>query len=350
MFSMNYITNALAFEFLGYSVQHYLSAIGLFLGLTIVFLILRGIILRYIGGLAAKTSNELDDTVVDVVRAIPRPFFYYISFYVALGLFTIPQNLTQALFILLVFWAAYHVMKIVQILVSHLGHMYMSKNRNAKGAISLVTFLVQFTLWITALILILSNLGINVTSLITGLGIGGIAVALALQNILGDLFSYLAIHFDQPFSVGDYVVVGDTSGTIKKIGVRTTRIKSLDGEEVVVSNKEITSSQVKNFRRLEKRRISLTLGVTYDTTLSQLKQIPKLVEDVVSKVNNVTFCRCNLRSFGDFSQDLELIYYVEDRAFETYVVAHEQILLGIKEVFDKEGIGFAFPTQVVYKK
>ncbi len=335
-------------DMLGYTLSHYSNALGLFIVLSIGFLFLKYVTVRYIAALANATVTDLDNTFVDIVRAIPRKYVYFLSFFLSLRLFELPAWVSQTLFVVVVFWTTLYLMKILNILIQHMSRKHIDAHNHVKGAVGMITVIIQGVLWTIATVLVLSNLGINVTSLITGLGIGGIAVALALQNILGDLFSYFAIHLDQPFAVGDYVVVGNTTGHITKIGIRTTRIKSLTGNEVVVSNKEITSSQIKNYKRLERRRIQFSLGVTYDTTLAQLKQIPVLVENIISKVDNVTFERCHFRKFGDYAQHMDVVYFVESKEFRAYVDANQEILLGVKEVFGQEGIGFAFPTQTLY--
>jgi small-conductance mechanosensitive channel len=179
---------------------------------------------------------------------------------------------------------------------------------------------------------------VNITSLIAGLGIGGIAIALATQNILTDLFSSLVIYFDQPFSPGDFIEVGDDLGTVQKIGVKTTRIRSLRGEEIVIPNKDIAAARVKNFKRLAERRVEMFLQVPYDTPADKLKAIPGKVKSVVEAVSNTRFERTHMHAIEDGKLKFTVVYFVLKREFNAYMDAHQQVLLGIKEAFDQAGI------------
>lgn len=194
---------------------------------------------------------------------------------------------------------------------------------------------------------VLSNLGLDVSSLLTGIGIGGIAIALAVQNILGDLFSALAILLDQPFIVGDFIVAGEYRGKVEKIGIKTTRIRSLKGEEIVIPNKELTASVIQNFRRMEKRRVAFEVGVEYETPVTKLREIPAIIEGVLSGLENVFFKRASLIKMTDYALVFEVVYELVPKDYALYVKRQQEIILGLLEAFNKHEIKIAYPTRVV---
>jgi len=221
----------------------------------------------------------------------------------------------------------------------------VEKNRTAIHGILVFA---KIILWTAGLLLMLSNLGFEVGTLVASLGISGIAIAFALQNILSDLFSSFAIYLDQPFQIGDYVVVGEDSGTIKKIGLKTTRIQTLKGDELVISNAELTSSRIHNFKKMRRRRVNFTIGVVYETASVKLQKIPDIIQKIIEDVETVDFERCHFQSFGDFSLNFETVFYVKSRDYHVFMDARQMINLGVKEAFEKAKIEMAFPTQTIY--
>ena len=213
-----------------------------------------------------------------------------------------------------------------------------------RNALSLIQFIVRVAVWSIALLLIFENLGFDVTALVAGLGVGGIAVALAAQSVLGDLFSSLAIVLDRPFEVGDFIVFGDQNGTVEKIGIKTTRIRALSGEQIAVSNSDLVATRVHNFKRMVERRIVLVLGVTYDTPPDTLERIPGMVKEIVEKQEQARFDRAHFRSFGDSALEFETVYWVLSPDYTVYMDVQQAINFAILRAFQEEGIGFAFPT------
>jgi small-conductance mechanosensitive channel len=213
-----------------------------------------------------------------------------------------------------------------------------------RNALSLIEFAVRVTVWSVALLLIFENLGFDVTALVAGLGIGGIAVALAAQSVLGDLFSSLAIVLDRPFEVGDFIVFDNQSGTVEKIGIKTTRIRSLTGEQITCANSDLVKSRIHNFKRMHERRIVLVLGVTYDTPPGKLERIPGMVKEIVEAQDQTRFERAHFRSFGDSALEFESVYWVRSGDYAVYMDVQQAINFGILRAFEEEGIGFAFPT------
>ncbi|MEE9594372.1 MAG: mechanosensitive ion channel family protein, partial [Candidatus Hydrothermarchaeales archaeon] len=207
---------------------------------------------------------------------------------------------------------------------------------------------IKVFIWGFGVIFLLDNLGFEISTVVAGLGIGGIAVALAAQAVLGDLFSYFAIMIDRPFEIGDFIIVGDYLGTVEHVGIKTTRIRSLGGEQLVFSNTDLTNSRVRNYKRMEKRRVLFTMGVTYQTSHEKLKEIPTVIRDIIENISDTVFDRAHFSSYGDFSLVFEVAYYVASGDYKKYMDIQQEINLKIKEEFEKRGIEFAYPTQTVY--
>jgi small-conductance mechanosensitive channel len=194
----------------------------------------------------------------------------------------------------------------------------------------------------------LDNVGIKVTALVAGLGVGGIAIALAVQNILGDLFASLSIVLDKPFVVGDFVILGEFMGNVEHVGLKTTRVRSLSGEQIVFSNNDLLSSRLRNFGRLRERRALFTLGVTYQTPREKLQKIPGMIKQAIESIEKTRFDRSHFKSYGAFSLDFETVYYVLGADYALYMDIQQKINLQIHEMFENEGIEFAYPTQTVF--
>lgn len=194
----------------------------------------------------------------------------------------------------------------------------------------------------------LSNLGVNITAFIASLGVGGIAVALAAQNVLGDLFASMSIAIDKPFEVGDFIVLGSIAGTVETVGVKTTRIRSLGGEQIVMSNTELLKQTVSNYKRLQARRIVFGFGVTYSTTPEQAEAIPLIVKTIVEGSDTLRFDRAHFKAFGESSLDYEVVYIVLDAEYNVYMDQQQRINLALLQALSKEGIEFAFPTRTIY--
>lgn len=217
-------------------------------------------------------------------------------------------------------------------------------------ALRTVNFLVRLLVWIIAVVLVLDNFGVNITTLLAGLGIGGIAIALAAQTLLGDLFSGLVIFFDRPFELGDFISVGDLSGSVEHIGVKTTRIRSIGGEQLVLPNTDLTSSRIRNFKRLQRRRVSFRIGVAYETPTKALREIPGWIAQIVCDEKNATFDRAHFTSYSDSSLQYEVVFFIESSDYLVYMDTLQAVNLAIKECFEAEGIQFAYPTRTVYLK
>ena len=215
------------------------------------------------------------------------------------------------------------------------------------AAIDLVGFLVRLVVWAAVLLVLLDNLGVNVTTLIAGLGVGGIAVALAAQNILGDLFSSLSIVFDKPFVVGDFIIVGDFLGSVEHVGLKTTRLRSLSGEQLVFSNTDLLNSRVRNYGRMFERRVVSSLRVTYRTPADKLARIPAMIREIAEREQKLRFDRAHFQALAESALLFEYVYYILTPDYNFYMDVQQRINIALFERFAAEGIEFAYPTQTV---
>jgi small-conductance mechanosensitive channel len=221
----------------------------------------------------------------------------------------------------------------------------LTTDRAIAGSLGIISFIAKGVIWAMVVLLILDNLGVNITALVAGLGIGGIAVALAVQNILGDLFASLSITFDKPFFVGDFLVIDDFMGSVEHIGIKSTRLRSLSGEQIVMSNADLLKSRVRNYGRMSERRVVFATTVTYETPATKLEQIPAVVRSIVEAQEGVRFDRSHFSKHAAASLDFETVYYVLSADFNRYMDIQQAINLRIHREFERLGIEFAYPTQ-----
>lgn len=233
--------------------------------------------------------------------------------------------------------------------VSEYQRLHMDTDAEAVTTMRAVGFLARLVLFTLLLLLVLDNIpGVEVTALIAGLGIGGIAVALAVQNILADLFASFSISLDKPFAIGDFIIVGEHMGTVENIGLKTTRLRSLSGEQLVISNDDLLRSRVRNYRRMSERRVVFGFGIVYRTAYRQLEKVPGIVREIIEETEQVRFDRAHFKAYGDSALEFEAVYYVLAPEYATYMDVQQSINLALFRRFEEEGIEFAFPTRTVY--
>jgi len=332
----------------------YIISLGIFLVIILLVTILKRFLIKILNSFASKSSTKIDNQFVEAFQNKIKPFMnllYFSAFYLGFSQLSIPSVLERivniAIIAMLIFFGVRFALSIFSYF---LENYWIKKEKNATHitAIRGIETFLRILIWTIAFIVLLDNLGIQVSALVAGLGIGGIAVALAAQNILGDLFSYFIIFFDHPFEIGDFIIIDSFMGTIESIGIKTTRIRSLGGEEIIFSNTDLINSRLRNYKRMRKRRVLFKFGVIYKTSLKQLKKIPALVSEIIQQVNGVTFERVHFASFGDFSLNFEVVYYVNNRDYNRYMDIQQKINFKMKEEFEKRGIEFAYPTQTLF--
>lgn len=337
--------------YFGNSITAYLTALGIFIAAVIVITIFKKIVLKKLKKWAEKTETTLDDFLIRGIEKTILPLLYFFSFYISIKSLSLDQKLEKFFDIASIIIFAFFVLRTISSAIIYLLRTFMrkrgadeQKQKQFRGISTLISVIV----WGLGFVFVLDNLGFNVSAVIAGLGIGGIAIALAAQAVLGDLFSYFVILFDRPFEIGDFVVLADKRGTIEHIGIKTTRIRSLSGEQLVVSNTDLTNSRIHNFKRLEKRRVLFSLGVVYQTSAEKLKEIPEIVKNIIVNEANAEFDRGHFASYGDFSLIFEFVYFILGSDYIQYMDTQQRINLSIYEEFEKRGIEFAYPTQTLF--
>jgi small-conductance mechanosensitive channel len=338
-------------EYFRNRVADYLVFLALFGAGIILLTIFKRVILTRLRRLAESTSTKVDVFIIDVIQTMLLPLAYFGAFFLAAKNLTLGRFLEKAIEIAGIFLLTFLIAQLLMA-VAKFGIMsYIEtakkgsdRERSLKGFMTLIRVVV----WGLATVFLLDNLGFRISTVVAGLGIGGIAVALAAQNLLGDLFAYFVIMFDRPFEIGDFVIVGEYMGVIDRFGVKTTRISSLGGEQIIMSNKDLTDSRVRNYKRMEKRRILFRLGVTYQTPFGKLQEIPEIIAGVIRGVEYTTFDRAHFSSYGDFSLVFEVVYYVLSNDYTKYMNIQQEINFRIHEEFEKRKIEFAYPTQTLF--
>jgi len=336
----------------GNAVYEYFFAAVMFVVLLAAFAAFQFFAIRYFRAIADKTKTDIDDTFVEIVRSLKPPFYVYLSFYFAvhtLALVPVFETLVQ---IGLVVWIVYQAVIATQILIDYVVRKQSDDESDvaAENAIHILGFVSKVAIWTLGFLFTLSNLGVNITSLVAGLGIGGIAVALALQNILGELFSSFAIYFDKPFAPGDFIVVGDKAGVVERIGIKTTRIRALQGEEVVISNQDLTAARLQNFKKMKERRVAFSFGVTYETPIPLVEEIPDMVKDIVESVEGARFDRAHFNRFEDSALGFDVVYYIESNDYNMYMDIQQEINIKILRAFEEKGVSMAYPTRTLYMR
>jgi small-conductance mechanosensitive channel len=346
MKTLHYLIDHNSFEQIG-------SALVLAIVLLSVLLFARRAIVQRLLAISQRTETIWDDILADVITATKLPFMLWLSVMAGLTQIDVPASIDhlpyKAMMVLLILqtgiWASCATQSWVR------KRLQASQEAGDGAAITnfgVIAFIVRFLIWIVTLLLLLDNLGVNITTLIASLGIGGVAVALALQNVLGDLFASLSIAIDKPFVVGDFIVVDDLAGTVKHVGLKTTRIQSLSGEELVISNNDLLKSRIRNYKRMAERRIVFGFGVTYDTPPAALEQLASEVRRIIEAQAETRFDRAHFKALGASSLDFEVVYYMLQPDFANYMNAQQAINLALLSYCNSQGIHFAFPTQTVH--
>lgn len=334
------------------TLQQWMSAGGIALGVVIAVWVLRQIFLRRFTLLPGRAETPTRVFIAAMLSATHTPLLMPLALYAANTVLQLPARIEHAIVNLTVISLLLQVALWGNALIAvGLARYVKSKAREDAGAATTVLvlgFIGRVALWAILTLVALSNLGFDITALVAGLGIGGIAVALAAQNILGDLFASLSIVFDKPFVIGDFIIVDDLLGTVETIGMKTTHVRSLSGELIVFSNADLLKARIRNYKRMYERRVVFSLGVTYQTPADKLARIPAMVRDIISARHKTRFDRAHFKEYGDFALIIEMVYYVLDSDYNVYMDIHQDINLEIYRRFAQEGIEFAYPTQTLY--
>ncbi len=337
--------------YFGNSVANWAIAFGLAFVSYCGFVFVRWLVLKQLRAFAQKTDNKIDDLVADLLGELRHFLMIIFALYLGSTALTLQPKQVKYIEIATIlsfllqggFWGN-------RIINFFIGNYLQKRGKNGienKSVPAILSFVSRMTLWSFIFLLILDNLGINITTLLAGLGIGGIAVALALQNILEDLFASLSIFLDKPFEVGDFITVGEFLGTVEHIGLKSTRIRSLSGEENIFSNTDLLKSRIRNYKRMSERRVAFALGVTYQTSFEQLKNIPTFLRQIITNQPGTRFDRAHFKEYGESALMFEVVYYVLSPDYNLFMDIQEKINLEIFQCFEREQIEFAYPTRTV---
>lgn len=349
---MNRLSDLMALPMFNSSPRDWLLAALTAAAILMILLLARSVIRREHRKLLATEKTELLEIPLEVASKTSLLFMVGVAVFVAIGLLDVSERTHElarsALVLIALLQAGAWVTTGVLGWIERKQRDVMHSDRAAAGSLGVIGFIARAAVWAMVILLALDNLGVNITALVTGLGIGGVAVALALQNVLGDLFASLSITFDRPFVIGDFLVMDDIKGTVEHIGIKSIRLRSLGGEQIILGNAEMLKMPVRNFGRMNQRRVVFTLGVTYQTSADTLAHIPELIKSAIQTQDNARFDRCHFSSYGAFSLDFETVYYVPSGDFTQYMDIQQAINLAINRKFAELRIEFAFPTQTLF--
>lgn len=339
-------------QFLGVTLQGWFILLAVWATITFVFFLLRKVSLWRLRKISKRTKNVVDDVIYSLLAKTKFYFLLALALYLAVAISPLTERIglyiSRIAFLVLLVQVIQWGNQVITDWIQRYKERKLEEDAAAVTSMQAVGFVARLLLYATIVLVALDNFGIDITAMVAGLGIGGIAVALALQNILGDLFASLSIVLDKPFVVGDFLIVNDYIGTVQQVGLKTTRLRSLSGEQIVFSNSDLLNSRIRNYKRMFERRIVFSFGVVYDTPLEKLEKIPDMVREIIESKDPVRFDRAHFHKYGDFSLDFEVVYHVLVPDYNTYMDIQQSINLELFGRFESERIEFAFPTQTVY--
>lgn len=337
----------------GNSIRAWALAVAAVVLLTLVLRFVQNLLQRRLDKIASSTKNTIDDLIADLAHRTKVWFLIVEAAYVvsiALSLSAETDRVLQTLAILaLLIQGGYWMIGVLDYIIrTRLEQERQEQDAVGTTTVSAMGYIARVAIWVVVLLLVLQNAGVEVTALIASLGVGGVAVALALQNILGDLFASLAMVLDKPFVIGDFIIVNDYMGTVEQIGLKTTRVRSLSGEQIVFSNSDLLNSRVRNYKRMFERRVLFSFGVTYDTTPDVLAQIGGWVREIIEAQKDTRFDRAHFSTFGDSALTFEVVYFVLNSDYNIYMDIQQEINLELMRRLADAQVEFAFPTRTVY--
>ncbi len=346
------LQNLMSVELLGNPLSDWLTALAIALSINVAVGTIKWLVTNRLAGIANSSNTKLDDSLIEVARRTKQTLILLVTLFIGSHYLELPDRTqavlsgvaTVALFMQIGLW----LVAGLDFWLNRYRHQAMETNAGAATAVAAMGFIGRLVLWAMILLLALGNLGVDVTAMVAGLGVGGIAVALAVQNILGDLFASLSIIVDKPFVIGDFVVIDEYAGTIEHVGLKTTRVRSISGEQLVFSNSDLLKSRLRNYKRMTERRIVFPFGVLYQTTAAQLQKIPDIVRKIIEDQPQARFDRAHFKKFGDSSLDFEVVYWMKVPDYTPYMDVQQTINLELLKAFEQQGIGFAYPTRSLF--
>lgn len=346
------VEDLLQLQFLGNSLLSWLYASLAFFLTAVGARLLLSSLIRRLSVFAERTQTKLDDVAVNLIRQTKWWILAIIGVYAATRFLEMPERprdwIQGAASVALIIQIGIWISGMIAVWVENSRQRRLVSSPAAATGLYAIGIVGRIILWSLVLLLILDNLGVNVTALVASLGVGGVAVALAVQNILGDLFASFSIIFDKPFVVGDFLVIDKHMGSVEHVGLKTTRLRSLTGEQLIFSNSDLLGSRIQNYGRMKERRVAFEIGVTYETPRDKLERIPQLLKAAIEKQSRTRFDRAHFKAYGQFSLVFETVYYVHTPDYNVYMDIHQAVNLDIHEKFEQEQIEFAYPTQTLF--
>lgn len=323
--------------------QDYLIALGIVTAGLVLVQIFKKVLLQRLEKWTARSDTQFDDRLIRGLERFGLPIISFAFIYWGINSLELSDKAEKINDIASAVVITYFIIRLISVIIQNLISASVRKQENGEVKVKQIgglMIIINMVIWILGLVFLLDNLGYDVTTILTGVGIGGIAIALAAQNIVGDLFNYFVIFLDKPFEVGDAINVDDKTGTIEYIGLKTTRLRSLTGEQIIISNSDLTKSRVHNFKRQETRRIAFSLSVRYQTSAEKLRKIPGIVKDIIEAAENTRFDRAHFAKFSEYGLTFEVVYFVTVADYVKYMDAQQEINLNILEAFKNEKITF----------
>jgi small-conductance mechanosensitive channel len=331
------------------TILDYLIALGIILLGTLLLRIFKKVILIRLKNMSARSEDTVDDVMVDSIERFGVAALQFAIIYWGITYLTIADKAANVVHVATSIIVTYFVLRLISTVILIILTNRIRKQEQGENKIKQLgglMLLINIIIWATGIVFLLDNLNYNVTTIITGLGIGGIAIALAAQNILGDLFNYFVIFFDRPFEAGDFIVVDDKMGTVEYVGIKTTRIRALGGEQIIIGNSNLTGSRIHNFKRLFNRRVVFNLNIDYRTPIEKLRTIPELIKQVIENQPLTKLDRIHFASFGDWSLKFEVVYFFLDPDFNKFMDSQQNINLLIYEKLSSNEIYFVTTPHV----
>jgi len=319
------------------------------ISIFIVLLFIKTFIVNNLKLLSKQTKSIIDDVLLDVISKIKSFTLFVISTIISLNFLVIPDTIQKYSNLILIVILTYEVTKILNHVLKKFIAKRFEKNKSAKTLYSAFEKLLTFVIYAIGFILVLDNFGVNVSALIAGLGVSGIAAALAVQNLLADIFASVAIYLDKPFEVGDRIMINGQIGTVKRIGLKTTVIQSTLGSEILISNKDIASNTLENLGRIKSRKISTTLGVDYNTPVKKLKEIPEILTKITDQFEKIEISNCSLEKLGDFAIEFNLFIEYKTGDYFEFTKLQNDFYISLLESFEKHKINIPYPTYKIIK-
>jgi small-conductance mechanosensitive channel len=340
-------------NFLGIALANWIFAISLAI---ISFILARAAIdffLRKLRKVSVLPNAHISHIAVEVLSGTSNTLLFLAALLIGVGVLDLPDRwlgrVSSLWFVVVALQVGLWANRAVALALSRYFRRHSASQTFQGSALATLSLWgAKVFLWVVVVLAMLSNVGVNITAFVASLGVGGIAIALAVQNILADVFASLSIAVDKPFEVGDFIVVGALSGTVEHVGLKTTRIRSLGGEQIVMANAAMIGSTIQNYKRLQERRVVFEIALTYNCSPQQVRDVLQRIEQIIRKQERARFDRCHFRNFGNSALEFETVYIVLDPSYNVYMDVQQDINLGIIDAFDELGVNFAYPSRTVY--